>query len=70
MNAFFEYLKKNNIAGVHLATFSEQGKSFFLKTGFTLLGERKTSQWRYLVYKDIVTSTFSKKIASTDNYKS
>lgn len=60
MNVFFEYLKKEHIRGIHLATFSEQGKEFFLKMGFNLLGEKKTSQWRYLINKDITTYTFGK----------
>ena len=60
MDAFFEYLRKNNVTGIHLATFSEQGRNIFLKMGFTLLWERKTSQWRYLIHKDIETSAFGK----------
>jgi GNAT superfamily N-acetyltransferase len=60
MDAFFEYLRKNRIPGIHLATFSEQGRNFFLKTGFTLLGEQETSQWRYLINRDVKTSTFGK----------
>lgn len=60
MDVFFEYLRNNRIPGIHLATFSEQGINFFLKMGFTLLWERKTSQWRYLINRDIKTSTFGK----------
>lgn len=60
MNEYFEYLKKNNVRGVHLSTFSEQGRDFFIKTGFTLFRERMVSLWRYIVKKDIRTSFFGK----------
>jgi GNAT superfamily N-acetyltransferase len=60
MESFFEYLRKNKIYGIHLATFSEQGRNFFLKTGFVLLSERTTSQWRYLIDREIKTSTLGK----------
>ena len=60
MYVFFEYLIKNNVAGIHLSTFSEQGRNFFMKTGFALLWEKTTSQWRYLLNKDIKASTFGK----------
>jgi len=60
MNAFFEYLKKNKIKGVHLATFSEDGSSFFVKNGFTILWESATSRWRYIVNRDVKIYIFGK----------
>ena len=62
MNAYLEYLAKNNVPGVHLGTFSGQGRSFFLKSGFIPLWEAKTSLWRYILEKDIPVSALAKKI--------
>ncbi|MBU1869541.1 MAG: GNAT family N-acetyltransferase [Candidatus Omnitrophica bacterium] len=62
MDEFFKYLRENNITGVHLCTFSEQGRSFFLKVGFNLLWEIRSTQWRYLINRDVLVSTFAKKI--------
>lgn len=60
MDAFFEYLRKNNVIGIHLTTYSEQGRKFFMKIGFTLVGEKTMSLWRYLLNRDIKISTFGK----------
>jgi GNAT superfamily N-acetyltransferase len=58
LQVFFEYLKEHNIRKVHLSTFSEEGKDFFIRAGFILLNETKTSLWRYLLKRDIKTWLF------------
>lgn len=58
MAAFLEYLKKRNVRGLHVATFSEQGSRFFLKMGFTPLWEKKSSLWRYILHRDVTTCVF------------
>ncbi len=60
MNAYFDYLRKNDVPGIHLSTFSDLGRNFFAKMGFVLLWEGRTSQFRHIVHEDVKLSTFGK----------
>jgi len=44
---YLNFLKKESIVGVHCVTFSKGAKTFFLKAGFKLLFESKTTFLRY-----------------------
>jgi len=60
IDAYFDYLIKNKVSGVSLGTFSKAGMEFFVRSGFTLLWQGKTSLWRYILHKDIPTASFGK----------
>jgi GNAT superfamily N-acetyltransferase len=60
MQAFFDYLKANDIHGVHLSTFSDQGRDFFIKCGFRVLWDGCTHQWHYLLGRDVAVATLGK----------
>ncbi len=60
--AFTDYLKQKGVKGVHLATFSDKGISFFKKEGFSVLYEDCRSYLRYILAKDIQVFSFGKKI--------
>jgi GNAT superfamily N-acetyltransferase len=64
MSAYLEYLKSNNIPGVHLAAMSEEGGAFFRKQGFKLLSEHKRSCFRHILHKDVPVLIYGKRIAS------
>lgn len=63
MNAFLEYLKKENMRGVHLATASDNARRFFEEHGFVLLHERRRSYFRYLLGRDIAVYILGRKIS-------
>jgi len=53
MNAYLDYLRKEKVPGVHLATMSEGAAKFFQKQGFKLLYSGKRSYFRHILHKDI-----------------
>ena len=62
MNAYLEYLRKERVEGVRLATLSDQASLFFKKQGFVLLHQGKRSYFRYLLNRDLSAYIFAKKI--------
>lgn len=68
MNAYFDYLRKSHVPGIHLSTFSNLGRNFFAKMGFVLLWEGKTSQFRHIVHEDIKVSTFGKVLEGATDF--
>lgn len=53
ISAYLEYLKKEKIRGVHLATMSKEAGNFFAKQGFQLLYEAKRSYFSHILHKDV-----------------
>ncbi len=53
ISAYLEYLKKEKITGVHLATMSKEAGNFFTKQGFQLLYEAKRSYFSHILHKDV-----------------
>ena len=62
MSAYLEYLKKEGVRGVHLATASDDSRRFFEKQGFILLHQARRSYFRYLLGKDIPVYILGRKI--------
>ncbi len=63
MAAFLELLREKKVAGVHMATMSEAGASFFKKQGFTAVYVGRRSYFRDALGRDISVSIFAKKIS-------
>lgn len=59
---YLDYLSKNNITGVYLATMSQSAGLFFNKSGFQLLGSYPRSYFRHILHKDIIVYIYGKKI--------
>ncbi|MFZ2938634.1 MAG: GNAT family N-acetyltransferase [Candidatus Omnitrophota bacterium] len=53
ISTYLEYLKKEKITGVHLATMSKEAGNFFTKRGFGLLYETKRSYFSHILHKDV-----------------
>jgi len=53
LDYYLDYLKENNIPGVHLSTTSHDAKAFFEKTGFKELFKRRRTYLRSLLDKDV-----------------
>jgi GNAT superfamily N-acetyltransferase len=62
MAAYLQYLSREKVPGVHLATMSEKGLAFFKKQGFEVLYESRRSYFRHILGQDIVVSIFGKKV--------
>jgi Acetyltransferase (GNAT) family len=62
MDAYLKYLKNNMIIGVHLATMSESGASFFSKQSFNLLYETKRSYFKHILHKNVPLYIYGKKL--------
>lgn len=62
INAYLEYLSKEQVPGVHLATFSEKAGRFFTKQGFNLLYQCPRSYFRHLLHRDISIYIYGKKL--------
>lgn len=60
INAYFDYLKKNKVSGVHLATMSEQAANFFFLQGFKLLYRGKRSYFKRILRQDVPLYIFGK----------
>jgi len=59
---FLDYLKRNNIKGLHIVTASEKAKRFFEKCGFNLIYFQKISSLRFLLKEDILLYTLARLI--------
>ena len=60
IGAYFEYLAKENIRGVRLATMSDKAEEFFKKCGFNLLFKCKRSYFRHILRNDVPVYIFGK----------
>lgn len=58
--AYLDYLSKEKIPGVLLATMSEKASSFFVKQGFELLNRSRRSYFKYILHKDIPIYIYGK----------
>ena len=62
INAYLDYLKKEKVNGVHLATMSENSGAFFEAQGFTLLHKAQRSYFRHILKHDIPVYLYGKKL--------
>jgi len=62
MSAYLDYLVKEKVPGVSLATMSDKAARFFKKQGFNLLHAGRRSYLRYLLHKDLPIYIFGKKL--------
>lgn len=62
MSAYLDYLVKEKVPGVSLATMSDKAAEFFKKQGFNLLHAGRRSYLRYLLHKDLPVYIFGKKL--------
>lgn len=62
--AYLDYLAKENVRGVHLATFSNAGNNFFNKQGFELLYKAHRSYFRHILHDDICISVYGRKLSA------
>jgi GNAT superfamily N-acetyltransferase len=62
VNVYLNYLKKEMVTGVHLATLSQAGADFFSKQSFRLLYEGSRSYFNYILHKDVPLFIFGKKL--------
>ena len=53
INAYLDYLKAQEVKGVHLATMSDKGSHFFKKQNFQLLFRGERSYFRYFLGKNV-----------------
>jgi GNAT superfamily N-acetyltransferase len=60
---YLDYLKKEKVCGVHLATMSDKGADFFFKYGFKLLSKGKRSYFKHILHQDVPLYVFGKKIS-------
>ena len=60
ISAYLDYLKKEKIPGVHLATMSEAAAKFFLAQGLLQLYKGKRSYFRRILHRDVPLYIFGK----------
>ncbi|MDO9573005.1 MAG: hypothetical protein Q7J37_03905 [Candidatus Omnitrophota bacterium] len=60
IKTFEAYLKDQRVGGVHFGTFSESGKNFFIKNGFTILFQGKRGYLKPYLGKEINFYVFGK----------
>ena len=53
INAYLDYLKAQEVKGVHLATMSDKASQFFSKQNFQLLFKGERSYFRYFLGKNV-----------------
>jgi GNAT superfamily N-acetyltransferase len=63
VEAYLNYLKKEEIRGVHLTTQSEKSFKFFEKEGFIILYETKRSYFKHIFKKSIKYFYYGKKLS-------
>jgi GNAT superfamily N-acetyltransferase len=62
MGAYLDYLRRENVSGVRLATASDKAADFFSKQGFTLLHRGRRSYFGHILNSDIPIFIYGKKI--------
>lgn len=60
--AYLDYLVKEKVKGVCLATLSDKAALFYEKLGFVLLYKRKRSYFKDILHKDIFFYIYGKKL--------
>ncbi len=65
MSSFLTYLKEFRIPGVRLATYSPEAGSFFERSGFTLVFQKKRTYFRYITGSDISVYIYAKELLKT-----
>jgi hypothetical protein len=60
ISAYLDYLKREGVPGVHLATMSDQAANFFLLQGFKILYKGKRSYFRHILHRDVPLYIFGK----------
>lgn len=68
ISAYLEYLKKEKITGVHLATMSKEAGNFFAKRGFQLLYEAKRSYFSHILHKDVPLLIYGMKLFKENDF--
>ena len=53
INVYLDYLKAQEVKGVHLATMSDNAGRFFSKLGFRLLFQGNRSYFRYFLGRNV-----------------
>jgi GNAT superfamily N-acetyltransferase len=59
---YLDYLNKQEVRGVYLATISEEAKIFFEKNEFNLIFKAQRSYFRHILNKDITCYIYAKKL--------
>jgi ribosomal protein S18 acetylase RimI-like enzyme len=62
IDAYLSYLRQKKVAGVCLATMSEDARLFFEKNGFFLIHQGRRSYFKYLLKRDLSIYIFAKKL--------
>ncbi len=62
ISAYLDYLAKENISGVHLATMSEDAAKFFSSRGFSLLYSAKRSYFSHILGKDVPLYIYGRRL--------
>ena len=62
MEEYLEYLKKNNIGGLHLYSLSAIGQEFFKKMNFVRIFSQRVSYFEYLNLKEVYVFCFAKRL--------
>lgn len=62
MVAYLDYLVKEGVRGIHLATMSEKAGKFFVKNGFALLYTAPRSYFNYILHRDTPIYIYAKKL--------
>jgi len=60
INIYLDYLKREGVCGVHLATMSDRAANFFLSVGFTQLYKGRRSYFRNILHRDVPLYIFGK----------
>lgn len=62
VSIFFDYLKREKVPGVYLATLSQKAAAFFMSHGFNLLYSYRRSYFKYILGRDLVCYIYGKKL--------
>jgi len=61
VNVYLEYLVKEKVKGVRLATLSEKAARFYEQLGFIILYKRKRTYFRNILHRDVICYIYGKK---------
>lgn len=62
MAAYLDYLTKEKVKSVHLATLSDNAAEFFKARGFSLLAQGYRSYFRHILHKNVPLYIYGKKL--------
>lgn len=63
ITVYLDYLKKEKVKGLHLATLSEKAARFYEKLGFVLLHRAKRSYFDHIVSGPVYCNVYGKKLS-------